>query len=227
MPRAFLFDIDNTLLWSGGAGGRAMNIAFRDMFGIEDGFARVEFSGRTDRTIFIFAEGLRQHGVQGDKSALLREFMERYHALLPRTLRETEGRLMPGFPQLLEALSARPHVRLGLATGNFRQGGYLKLAHYGLDSFFPNGGFGEESEDRADIVRLAMERVAGGAHPRDVLVIGDTPHDVASALANGVIAVGVATGSHSVEDLKAAGAHLVFTDFSDWRSAAAKLLARA
>lgn len=220
MTRVLLFDIDNTLLWSGGAGTQAMNRAFLDMFGIENGFARVEFSGRTDR--YIFAEALRQHGIQGDEPALLLEFQERYCALLPRALRRKRGRLMPGFPHLLEALQGK--ARLGLATGNFRRGAYLKLAHYGLDRFFPDGAFGEESENRNDIVRLALARLADGASPRQVLVIGDTPHDVTSALANGVVAVAVATGRHSAQELREAGAHFVFPDFSDWRSAARALL---
>ncbi len=199
-----------------------MTTAFRDMFGIDNGFARVEFSGRTDRSIFL--EGVRQHGIQGDEEAYLQEFARRYYALLPEALHQRQGRLMPGFPQLLEALGRRADVRLGLATGNFSQGGRLKLAHYGIDHFFPAGAFGEESEDRADIVRLAMERVADGAAPQDVLVIGDTPHDVASALVNGVVAVGVATGRHSVDELRQCGAQMVFPDFADWQRAAATLL---
>ena len=232
MSRVILFDIDNTLLFTGGAGTVAMNAAFRDMFGIEDGFARVEFSGRTDR--YIFLEGLRQHGIDGDEEAQLQEFTRRYYALLPQALREREGRLMPGFPQLLEALSQRPGVRLGLATGNFSETGRLKLERYGIHEFFLGasdgrlrGGFGEESLDRADVVRSAIERVAAGAAPQDVLVIGDTPHDVSSALENGVVAVGVATGTHSVEELRESGAQIVFADFSDWEKAAAVLLGQA
>ncbi len=223
MPNLVLFDIDNTLLWSGGAGGRAMNLTFRDMFGIDDGFARVEFSGRTDRS--IFAEGMRQHRIRGDGEALLREFMERYFSHLPATLSEMPGKLMPGFPQLLQTLQQRPDVWLGLATGNFRRSGYLKLAHYGLDGFFPDGGFGEESEERADIVRLAAERLARGLDMTDVVVVGDTPHDVDSALACGAVAAGVATGRHSVDELRACGAQLVFPDFADWERTADALLA--
>lgn len=223
MPRLLLFDIDNTLLQTGGAGGKAMTIAFRELFGVEDGFARVEFDGRTDR--YIFAEALRQHGIRGDVPALLRKFRARYHAHLPRTLRETQGRLMPGIPELLEALGGRPDVRLGLATGNFRRGGYLKLAHYGLERFFPDGAFGDDSEDRAEIVRRALERLAADVPRGEVLVVGDTPYDIAGALDNGVRAVGVATGRNSVEELRACGAHLVFPDFSDWRRAVELLLA--
>ena len=226
MSRIILFDIDNTLLFTGGAGTVAMNAAFRDMFGIEDGFARVEFSGRTDR--YIFLEGLRQHSIDGDQETQLEEFTRRYYALLPQALREREGRLMPGFPQLLEALDRERGVRLGLATGNFSGGACLKLDYYGLAGFFPaGGGFGEDSDDRSRVVALAIERVSNGARPSDVLIVGDTPLDVASALDNGATAVGVATGRYSVEELKDSGAHLAFEDLGEWERAAAILSGRA
>jgi phosphoglycolate phosphatase-like HAD superfamily hydrolase len=133
---------------------------------------------------------------------------------------------MPGFPALLEALSAEPDVRIGLATGNFSEAARMKLKYYGIDRFFAGGGFGEESSDRSLVVRSAVERLGDGARPQDILVIGDTPHDITSALDNGVIAVGVATGSNSVDELRSAGAHLTFAHFADWKTAAAALLGR-
>ena len=222
MPRLLLFDVDMTLLWSGGAGTKAMNLAFQELFGLPDGFANVEFSGRTDRAICL--DALRLHVIEGDHEALLERFKQRYQRLLPETLRRTEGHLMPGIGDLLEALGHRDGVRLGLATGNFRRGAELKLAHYGIDRFFLDGGFGDDSEDRAELVRAAIERLADGVSPRDVLVIGDTPHDVASARANGAVAVAVATGPHSQEELTRCGADLVFPSFADWQKAAAILL---
>jgi len=221
VPRLLLFDVDNTLLWSGGAGSRAMGLAFHDLFGIDDGFKRVEFSGRTDR--YILAEALRQHGVGGDYAQHEALFRERYYAYLPQALREGQGKLMPGFPMLLEDLSRRPGVRLGLATGNFSRGAQLKLARYGIDGYFSDGAFGEESEDRSVIVRRALERLGEGLSPAEVMVIGDTPHDVSSAKACDVVAVGVATGRNTVDELRGCGADLVFEDFSDWRRAAATL----
>ena len=225
MPRLLLFDVDNTLLWSGGAGSRAMGLAFHDLFGIDDGFKRVEFSGRTDR--YILAEALRQHGVGGDYAQHEAAFRERYYAYLPQTLREGQGKLMPGFPMLLEDLSRRPGVRLGLATGNFSRGAQLKLARYGIDGYFSDGAFGEESEDRSVVVRRALERLGEGLSPAEVMVIGDTPHDVSSAKACDVVAVGVATGRNTVDELRGCGADLVFEDFSDWRRAAATLTGEA
>ena len=221
MTRLLLFDVDNTLLWSGGAGGKAMGLAFRDLFGIEDGFKRVEFSGRTDR--YILTTALRQHGIDGDFDEHQVRFLERYYTHLPQALREREGKLMPGFPALLEDLSGRPDIRLGLATGNFSHAAQLKLAHYGIDGYFSGGGFGEESEDRAVIVRRAIERLGEGLPSAEAVIIGDTPHDVSSAKANGAIAVGVATGTNSVEELRESGADLVFQDFTDWRLAVATM----
>lgn len=221
MPRLFLFDIDNTLLWSGGAGGYAMGLAFRDLFGIEDGFKGVEFSGRTDR--YILATALRKHGIDDEYAAVESRFLDVYCDHLPRTLRERQGKLMPGFPQLLEALARSPEARLGLATGNFSPSARLKLAYFGIADYFAGGGFGEESEDRAEVVRRALERLGEGVSPADVLIIGDTPHDITAAHANGVVAVGVATGTNSLEELRASGADLVFEDFSDWESVAATL----
>lgn len=221
MPRLLLFDVDNTLLWSGGAGSLAMGLAFHDLFGIDDGFKGVEFSGRTDR--YILAEALRQHGIDGDYTEHQARFTERYFAYLPQALRERQGKLMPGFPMLLEELSRRPGVRLGLATGNFSQAARLKLAHFGIDRYLSDGGFGEESEERPAVVRRALERLGDGLSPREAMVIGDTPHDVSSAKACGAVAVGVATGRDSVDELRRCGADLVFEDFSDWRRAAATL----
>jgi len=222
VPRIFLFDIDNTLLYTGGAGGLAMAQVFERLYGVPDGFAGIEFSGRTDR--FILQSGLDNHGISGGCDAHLGKFTDLYYALLPAAMNERQGRLMPGFPHLLDALSGESGVRLGLATGNFPRAARLKLEHFGIDRYFSGGGFGEASLERADVVRAAIDSVANGARPEDVLVIGDTPHDVTSALDNGAVAVGVATGSYDVDDLRASGARLAFADFSDWRAAAVAML---
>ncbi|MDP2948526.1 MAG: haloacid dehalogenase-like hydrolase [Chloroflexota bacterium] len=226
MTKLFLFDIDMTLLWSGGAGVKAMNLAFAQAFGISDAYANVEFTGRSDAS--IFRDAARLHGLDGDFASLLARFQDVYHAILAQTLGETQGRVMPGIPELLAALRAAPGAFLGLATGNFRQAARLKLEHYGLHDFFLAGGFGDDSQDRAQIVALAIERLAQAASqdgPRQVCVIGDTPLDVAAARANAARPVAVATGSFSVQDLEAAGAELVFPDFSRWQEALGALLA--
>jgi phosphoglycolate phosphatase-like HAD superfamily hydrolase len=220
--KVILFDIDNTLLYTGGAGSYAMNLAFNDLFAIPEGFARVEFSGRTD--LWILAEGLAAHGIEGSPEHHLEALTARYYKILPEVLPEREGYLMPGFPELLAALRDRG-ATLGLATGNFSKAARIKLDYYGLSEFFEGGGFGEESLERAEVVAAAIRNVANGTSPGDVLVVGDTPHDVASALDNGAIGVGVATGKYTAQELEESGAHLVFGDFSDWRTSAQALLA--
>jgi len=221
MTRLLLFDIDNTLLYTGGAGVAAMNLAFQEMFGVTDGFAKANVSGRTD--LYILSEGLRQHGITGGHEVHLEELLRGYYGHLRHTLGEREGYLMPGFPQLLDVLSQREGVRVGLATGNFSEAAWMKLEHYGIRDYFFDGAFGEESLDRAKMLRAGLRRFAGDVAPRDVVIVGDTPHDVSSALANGLVAVGVATGSYTIDQLRENGADLVFQNFTDWQSAAAKL----
>jgi phosphoglycolate phosphatase len=225
VPRLILFDIDNTLLYTGGAGGLAMNLAFQEMFRINDGFAKIEFSGRTD--LYIFSEGLRLHGITGGHQTHLEEFLRRYHLHLERTLAERKGHLMPGFPQLLESLAQRDGMRIGLATGNFSQAAWMKVKHYGIKQYFSGGVFGEASLERSEMVRSGIEAIATAIAPEEVLVIGDTPHDVSSALDNGHTAVGVATGNFTVDQLRESGARMVFRDFSGWQAAAARLSGEA
>jgi phosphoglycolate phosphatase len=213
VSKVVLFDIDNTILWTGGAGSRAMALAFRDLYGIEDGFRGVEFSGRTDTA--IFRDALRAHGLlDGHFEEELERFKRAYVARLPHTLRTTPGGgVYPGIPELAQALIERGAV-VGLETGNFRESGMLKLRHYGVDPFFRDGAFGDDAEDRAQLVRIAIERLrpSSGA---EIYVIGDTPHDVSAARANGAFALGVATGKSSVDELRAAGAHAAVPDCSD------------
>lgn len=214
-PRVVLFDIDNTILWTGGAGSRAMALAFRDLYGIEDGFRGVEFSGRTDTA--IFRDALRVHGLlDGRFEEQLRRFKEAYLTHLPFTLRDaTGGGVYPGIRELAEELRRRG-AAVGLETGNFRESGLLKLRHYGVETLFRDGGFGDEAEERAELVRIAIRRL----HPdpdagAEVYVVADTPHDITAAKANGAFALGVATGKSSVDELRAAGADAAVPDCSD------------
>jgi phosphoglycolate phosphatase len=193
-----------------------MRLAFRDLYGIDDAFGKVEFSGRTDTA--IFRDAARLHGL--DEARLDGEqgrFVEAYLPHLAIALADTRGSLMSGVAATLDALTARDDVLQALGTGNFRRGGELKLRHYGIDHHFPEmpGGFGEDSESRDEMIAGAILRLADGAKPR-VVVIGDTPHDVAAARASGAYALGVATGRNSVEELLACGADVALEDLSDF-----------
>ena len=226
MATFFLFDVDKTLVDSGGAGGRAMNLAFAQLFGIDEGFAGIGLAGRTDTAIFRDAVGV--HGLDGEFPALLARFQETYCSILPSTLAESEGYVLPGVRELLAGLRATPGAFLGLATGNFHEAARLKLARFDLYDFFLAGGYGDDSEDRAELVAIAIERLAaasGEDGPREVYVIGDTPLDIAAAQANGARSLAVATGFFSADELTAAGAGLVFPDFSSWQAVLDALLA--
>jgi len=200
-----------------------MDLAFREQFGLENGFAKVEFSGRTDTA--ILRDALRIHAIDGDFPKLLERFKEAYFRHLEETLPAKKGNLLPGVDRLLEELSKRDDVLLGLATGNFHRGAELKLNHYQILHYFRDGGFGDDYDDRAQIVRLAASRLVGAleGHHR-VVVIGDTPYDVASARAYGAVAVGVATGKYNVDSLSSSGADIVLPDFSDHRAAITTLV---
>ena len=227
VTRIILFDVDMTLLYSGGAGSLAMRRAFEQLYGIEDGFRRVEFSGRTDWAIVRMA--MQQHNLLDGRDFLaeLRRFQDAYYELLKETLHEADGgRVMPGVPELLDALSERDEARLGLATGNFRRAAFMKLRHFGLDGHLHEGCFGDDAEDRGELVGVAIRRVADGARvdSASVWVIGDTPLDVNAAHANGARALAVATGPLSADELRAAGADLALDDLSDTDAVLAALL---
>jgi len=178
MRTIVLWDIDNTLLYTGGAGSLGMARAFRDLYGVDDAFRRVEFSGRTDTA--IFTDAALAHGIAADAiPAELPRFIDAYVDHLRATLSETAGgRVMPGVIELLGALARRDDVRQGLGTGNFRRGGELKVRYYALDAYFQpfEGGFGEDSEDRATVIARGIERLHDGdSAGARIVVIGDTP----------------------------------------------------
>jgi len=194
---------------------RAMALAFRELFGIENGFAEVPYAGRTD--LAIFRDAMTHGGLLDNRfQDHLVRFQEAYYRFLAETLPQSRGHLMPGIPEVLRTLEAMPEVFLGLATGNFRRAAFMKLRHYLLADFFTEGGFGDDTEERAGLVALAVQRVAAaaGVAPGEyqAYMIGDTPLDVVAAKEAGVKSIGVATGSYSVRELQKAGADLVLTD---------------
>lgn len=215
-----LWDIDNTLLYTGGAGSLAMTRAFADLYGVGDAFGRVEFSGRSDRA--IFRDAAITAGISpGELDRERERFIDAYGPHLTRALHEVDGALMPGIRELLTELDGRDEVVQGLGTGNFRRTGLEKLRHYHIDGFFPDGrgGFGDDHESRDELVRIGIERLTNGNKAARVVIIGDTPHDVRAARANGAFALGVATGRDSPGDLGDAGADAVLETLEDTRRA--------
>ncbi len=218
--KLILFDIDGTLLHSGGAGKDAMIRAFEEVFGVRDGFAGIHMSGKTDPG--ILREALEQAGLRWDEEAVGR-FKKRYFELIGEELRKPRPsqKLMPGVRQLLDTLKARRDVVLGLLTGNWRESGLVKLAHFGIDGFFEIGAFSDDSENREELLPFALERLRSrrGVElgPRDVWLVGDTPRDVACGIVHGAHVLGVGTGRYTEEELLRAGATRTVPDLSNTR----------
>ena len=217
--RLVLFDIDGTLLLTGGAGKRAMDRAFEEAFGVADAFADVPMGGRTDR--FLVERGLERWSLPVTREAL-DLFRERYLAHLAAAIHEPgHGRkgTMPGVGALLDALDARPHVQSALLTGNFEAGARLKLDHFGLWDRFAWGAFGDDHADRNALARAAVaaapSRGVSLADPAHAVVVGDTPFDIACARAAGAQVVAVATGGHGLDELRALGPDLAVESLND------------
>ena len=219
MSKIVLFDIDGTLVLTGGAGLRAMNRVCRDVLGIENALDGVPVAGRTDW--IILSDALARAGHTLD-AAGLDALRTPYVQLLAEEI-EKPGQgakaVMPGIDTLLDDLDRRSDIFLGLVTGNFRDAARIKLEHFGLWRYFRCGAFGDDASDRNALVPLALGRAEAcglsGAADHDVVVVGDTPHDVACARAAGARAVAVATGTFSADQLRACGADAVFDDLSD------------
>jgi phosphoglycolate phosphatase len=219
MRKLVLFDIDGTLVLTGAAGLRAMNKACAELVGHADALAGIPVAGRTDR--IILSDVAERVGRPMD-AALLQELREKYVAHLREEI-QLPGRgtkaVMPGVRPLLDALARRDDVFVGLLTGNFESGARIKLEHFDLWRYFRCGAFGDDSPDRNALVPFALERARAcglpDITPEHILVVGDTPHDVACARAVGAIPVAVATGTFSMEQLQATGAGIVFKDLSD------------
>jgi phosphoglycolate phosphatase len=214
--RLYLFDIDGTLIQSGGAGGKAMRAAFSALWDREkEGFSNIEFSGRSDYAIFRAA--LTQAGHFGESFETdLARFRRAYFRRLPKSLAVNNGVVLPGVFPLLDRLKTDTGATLAVGTGNFRAGARMKLRHYGLDHYFAAGGYGDRTEDRAELIAQgirAATRLAG--RHATVFVIGDTVHDITSAKANGAIAIGVLTGTTAEKALSDAGADLILPNLED------------
>ncbi|MBI4579530.1 MAG: haloacid dehalogenase-like hydrolase [Planctomycetes bacterium] len=217
--KLLLFDLDGTILLTSGAGLRAMEQAGVTIFGERFNLKDIATSGGLDPLIYAEAAaraGIDDAHVRHDdfRNAYLRQ-MEVNLAAAPELVF-----LLPGIGPLLNDLHRRPDVALGLVTGNYGPGADIKLRAVGVDpAWFPVRAFGDEAPDRSGMVRLAIERHRRLNHheipSHDVIVIGDTPHDVACAHANGGRCFAVATGKFSADELRRAGADLVVPDLAD------------
>lgn len=211
-----LFDIDGTLIDSGGAGVRSLNLAFEEIFGLHNAFRDISMAGKTD--LQILREGIIRHGLPYSEETAA-GFFDRYLAHLGGQMKQTRGHVKQGVRQALEALKSEERHILGLLTGNIKEGADAKLRNYDLDAYFETGAYGNDSADRNELLPFAVDRLYRSRSMlvsyKDCVVIGDTPKDVECAKAYGAFSIAVATGPYTVDALEKAGADIVFEDFSD------------
>jgi phosphoglycolate phosphatase len=216
MVRLVLFDIDGTLIRTGGAGVKAFAKVFETEFKAVDGFERMKFGGRTDTG--LVREFFGYHDIPATPENF-RRFFERYVFWLDHILKETQTTVCTGVWDLIRGLQglAKPPV-IGLLTGNIRLGAEIKLRHAGLWDVFVTGGFADDNEERDRIAAIAKERgsrlLNEELRGEQVVVIGDTPLDIRCARAIGAKVLAVATGMVPIEELASHKPEWVVKDLS-------------
>ena len=214
--RLLLFDIDGTLITSGGAGEQALKDAMSARFGVVEDLQGVSLAGSTDANIAV--QLLRRHGLDPEPENIA-ALLDEYLTHLPSRMTERNGFLMPGIISLLEELHTKPEAVLGLLTGNVERGAKIKLTHYGVWHFFEFGAYADDHHDRNELGKFAQAR-ALAKHgeefpPERIYVIGDTPRDIECGRAIGAQTVAIATGQYSPEELSVYKPDHLFEDFSD------------
>ena len=214
--RLLLFDIDGTLITSGGAGQQALKDAMSARFGVVEDLQGVSLAGSTDANIAV--QLLRRHGLDPEPENIA-ALLDEYLTHLPSRMTERNGFLMPGIISLLEELHTKPEAVLGLLTGNVERGAKIKLTHYGVWHFFEFGAYADDHHDRNELGKFAQAR-ALAKHgeefpPERIYVIGDTPRDIECGRAIGAQTVAIATGQYSVDELSVYKPDHLFEDFSD------------
>lgn len=215
--QVILWDIDGTLIRSGHAGSRSMNAAMHAVFGVPAAFDGFDFAGRTDP--WALDVMFRRHGLQPAAGDLTR-FYEVYVETLRRELHNPHSRTCAGVRELLTHFAAQPRFTQALLTGNIAAGSRAKLEHFGIWHHFAFGAFADDSGDRNALGPIALRRARehlrhDGLATRDLVIIGDTPHDVACARACGARCVAVATGRFTLADLAPHAPDLLVENLGD------------
>jgi phosphoglycolate phosphatase len=209
------FDIDGTMLSTGGAGQRAMELALVEEFRIRFPFEDVLTAGRTDCGI---ADEIFSKYQLEDSPKERHRFMNSYLERLPECLKTLPGALLPGVTELLDQLHKLENVHLSLLTGNYVEGAWIKLRHFGIDHYFQSGGYGDDHPHRDDVAKLALQNVCEHLNRQvdghDACVIGDTPADIRCARAINARAAAVATGVYSRNQLSPYSPDHLFDDLS-------------
>jgi len=216
--KLLLFDLDWTLIYTGGAGLRALNRSFETLFQIPEAMKKVSPDGKTDPAICreMIRVHLNREPAEGEIAKLCRGYLDQLAVEIPGS---PGYRILPGIPVLLEKLSTLDGILMGLGTGNLEEGAKIKLAPAGLMKYFRFGGFGSDAEERPVVLRTGAKRgealLGKAMAPRDVIVIGDNIRDVQAGKAIGATTVAVATGPMTFDELAATEPDHIFHDLSD------------
>lgn len=214
---AVLFDIDGTLIVTGGAGAASWRMAFDELFGIPADIGEFTDAGLTDPDV-----GRKTFEAVMHRAPERKEFtrlLERRLFYLHQTVRDSTGyRVLAGVHELLPRLITDGYL-LGLVTGNLEASAHIKLHRAGLNRFFSFGGYGSDSTDRGELTKIALRRAAlvygEAVTPAQAITVGDTPHDITGAHAAGIACVGVASNNFTVKQLRDAGADYAIASLTD------------
>ena len=222
--KLLLFDLDGTLILTGGAGTRALERTFEKLYSIREALIDgVKFHGRTDPAIIrdIFQKSFGRTYSPEESENICTEYL----VFLKEEVKNSPGyTVMPGVRELLSHLSTRDDILLGLATGNIEEAAWIKLERSGIGVFFKFGGFGSDSEEREELIRAAISRgsklLGNRVDDKKVFVIGDTPLDIVHGRAVGALTVAVATGYYSIKELEKYEPDYLFENFLDFEKVA-------
>ena len=218
MRKLLLFDLDWTLIYTGGAGIRALDFSFEKHFRVPQAMEKVSPDGKTDPA--ICREMIRVHLSREPQETEIENLCQGYLDRLAYEIPGSPGyRVMPGIPELLEALVHRNDALMGLGTGNLQEGARIKLARADLMKYFSFGGYGSDAEERPTLLRTAVTRGEALAkktfRPKEVVVIGDNSRDVLAGQAIGAVTVAVASGPMKFEELAKTFPDHLFHDLSN------------
>lgn len=217
-PQAVLFDIDGTLISTGGAGARSWRYAFDELHGIPADIGEFTDAGMTDPTVarLTFKSAIGHDPTPREVATVMAAYLDR----LPYEVEHSDKyRVLDGAEELLRRLGRDEGILLGITSGAVEAAAHIKLSRAGFNRYFPFGGYGSDSGDRTELTRCALQRgerlLGEPLDPSAVLVVGDTPKDLEAAHGAGCVAVGVATGHYTREQLEEAGADVVLDTLRD------------